>query len=173
MMVAIPLGLVGVLPGHFLFGRLFYRHFDDRFHRSRRNHGEELGAADRLRAPGTGRRSVTLLEAVVAAGAIRIRPILLTAGTVVVGAVVILFDPIFQGLAIALMFGALASTALTLLVVPVLALPGRKPLRPLSTRAPPPQTLVPQRCRATEAPDRQPKDRSQNRHLLKVEETLL
>jgi len=38
----------------------------------------------------------------------------------VVGAVVILFDPIFQGLAIALMFGALASTALTLIVVPVL-----------------------------------------------------
>jgi multidrug efflux pump subunit AcrB len=61
----------------------------------------------------------TLGEAVVEAGAVRLRPILLTAGTVVVGAVVILFDPIFQGLAIALMFGAFASTALTLLVVPV------------------------------------------------------
>jgi Cu/Ag efflux pump CusA len=50
---------------------------------------------------------------------VRFRPILLTAGTVVVGAVVILFDPIFQGLAIALMTGAIASTALTLVVVPL------------------------------------------------------
>ncbi len=49
----------------------------------------------------------------------RFRPILLTAGTVVVGAVVILFDPIFQGLAIALMGGAIASTVLTLVVVPL------------------------------------------------------
>lgn len=61
----------------------------------------------------------TLGEAVIEAGAVRFRPILLTAGTVVVGAVVILFDPIFQGLAIALMTGAIASTVLTLLVVPL------------------------------------------------------
>ena len=47
------------------------------------------------------------------------RPIALTAGTVVVGAVVILFDPIFQGLAISLMAGAIASTVLTLVVVPI------------------------------------------------------
>ncbi len=64
-------------------------------------------------------RGKTLGEAVVEAGAVRFRPILLTAGTVVVGAFVILFDPIFQGLAIALMTGALASTALTLVVVPL------------------------------------------------------
>ena len=55
-------------------------------------------------------RGRTLGEAVVEAGAVRFRPILLTAGTVVVGALVILFDPIFQGLAIALMTGAMAST---------------------------------------------------------------
>jgi hypothetical protein len=47
-------------------------------------------------------------------------PILLTAGTVVIGAFVILFDPIFQGLAISLMGGAIASTALTLLMVPLI-----------------------------------------------------
>jgi len=50
---------------------------------------------------------------------VRTRPILLTAGTVVIGAIVILFDPIFQGLAISLMWGALVSTALTLGVVPL------------------------------------------------------
>jgi multidrug efflux pump subunit AcrB len=51
---------------------------------------------------------------------VRLRPIALTAGTVVVGAFVILFDPIFQGLAISLMAGSIASTVLTLIVVPVL-----------------------------------------------------
>ena len=48
------------------------------------------------------------------------RPIFLTAAAVVVGAVVILFDPIFQGLAISLIFGTLAATLLTLVVVPLL-----------------------------------------------------
>ena len=57
-------------------------------------------------------------QAVLEAGAVRTRPIALTAGTVVIGAVVILFDPIFQGLAISLIFGSVASTVLTLVVVP-------------------------------------------------------
>jgi multidrug efflux pump subunit AcrB len=61
-----------------------------------------------------------LREAVIEAGAVRTRPILLTAGTVVIGAVVILFDPIFEGLAISLMWGAIASTVLTLLAVPLI-----------------------------------------------------
>ena len=61
---------------------------------------------------------VPLADAVLEAGAVRTRPIALTAGTVVIGAVVILFDPIFQGLAVALITGALASTVLTLVVVP-------------------------------------------------------
>ena len=61
----------------------------------------------------------TLAEAVIEAGIVRFRPILLTAGTVVIGAFVILFDPVFQGLAIALMTGAIASTGLTLIVVPL------------------------------------------------------
>jgi len=63
---------------------------------------------------------VPLREAVIEAGAVRTTPILLTAGTVVIGAVVILFDPIFQGLAISLMGGTIASTFLTLLIVPLI-----------------------------------------------------
>lgn len=61
---------------------------------------------------------VPLERAVLEAGAVRTRPIALTAGTVVIGALVILFDPIFQGLAVSLITGAVASTVLTLIVVP-------------------------------------------------------
>jgi multidrug efflux pump subunit AcrB len=57
---------------------------------------------------------VPLKEAVIESGAVRTTPILLTAGAVVIGAVVILFDPIFQGLAISLVGGTIASTFLTL-----------------------------------------------------------
>ncbi len=58
-------------------------------------------------------------EAVIDAGAVRFRPMLLTAAAVVVGAGVILFDPIFQGLAIALMAGEVASLALSRMTVPI------------------------------------------------------
>ena len=61
-----------------------------------------------------------LQEAVVDAGAVRFRPMMLTAAAVVVGASVILFDPIFQGLAIALMAGEVASLLLSRMTVPVL-----------------------------------------------------
>ncbi len=54
------------------------------------------------------------------AGAVRFRPMLLTAAAVVVGASVILFDPIFQGLALSLMAGEVASTVLSRMAVPVL-----------------------------------------------------
>jgi len=63
---------------------------------------------------------MSLEEAVVDAGAVRFRPMLLTAAALVVGATVILFDPIFQGLAIALMAGEVASTLLSRMAVPVL-----------------------------------------------------
>jgi len=62
---------------------------------------------------------IPLKQAVIEAGAVRTTPILLTAGTVVIGAFVILFDPIFQGLAISLMGGTITATVLTLLVVPL------------------------------------------------------
>jgi multidrug efflux pump subunit AcrB len=66
------------------------------------------------------RESGQLKEALVKAGAVRFRPIVLTAAAVVVGSFVMIFDPIFQGLAIAMMFGAVAATGLTLIAVPLL-----------------------------------------------------
>jgi len=62
---------------------------------------------------------MALAEAVVDAGAVRFRPMMLTAAAVVVGSGVILFDPIFQGLAIALMAGEVASLLLSRMTVPV------------------------------------------------------
>jgi multidrug efflux pump subunit AcrB len=61
-----------------------------------------------------------LRETLLEAGAIRFKPILLTAIAAMIGASVILFDPIFQGLAISLLFGLASSTALTLLVIPAI-----------------------------------------------------
>ncbi len=63
---------------------------------------------------------IPLKQAVIESGAVRTTPIVLTAGGVVLGATVILFDPIFQGLAISLMGGTITSTVLTLIVVPLL-----------------------------------------------------
>jgi multidrug efflux pump subunit AcrB len=65
-------------------------------------------------------QGMALEDAVVDAGAVRFRPMLLTAAAVVVGASVILFDPIFQGLALSLMAGEVASTVLSRMAVPVL-----------------------------------------------------
>jgi multidrug efflux pump subunit AcrB len=59
-------------------------------------------------------------QAVIDAGAVRFRPMVLTAAAVVAGSAVILFDPIFQGLAIALMAGEVASLLLSRMTVPVL-----------------------------------------------------
>ena len=61
-----------------------------------------------------------LKEAVISAGVIRFRPMLLTAAAVVVGSFIMLFDPIFEGLAISLMFGEIAATVLSRFAVPVL-----------------------------------------------------
>jgi len=66
------------------------------------------------------REGMPLDEAVIDAGAVRFRPMMLTAAAVVVGSSVILFDPIFQGLAIALMAGEIASLLLSRMTVPVL-----------------------------------------------------
>ena len=65
-------------------------------------------------------QGMSLEDAVVDAGAVRFRPMLLTAAAVVVGASMILFDPIFQGLALSLMAGEVASTVLSRMAVPVL-----------------------------------------------------
>jgi multidrug efflux pump subunit AcrB len=63
---------------------------------------------------------MALREAVVSAGVLRFRPMLLTAAAVVVGSSVMLADPIFQGLAISLMFGEIAATLLSRFAVPML-----------------------------------------------------
>jgi multidrug efflux pump subunit AcrB len=65
-------------------------------------------------------RGRPLREAVIEAGAVRFRPIALTAAAVVAGGLVMVLDPIFQGLAVALMFGAVVATVLTMVVVPLL-----------------------------------------------------
>jgi multidrug efflux pump subunit AcrB len=64
----------------------------------------------------------TIRDALVQAGAVRMRPVLLTAGTTMLGNLVIILDPVFSGLALAIIFGILASTVFTLLVVPVVYL---------------------------------------------------
>src|SRR5690625_8020855 len=66
------------------------------------------------------KQGIPIKRAIVEAGAVRTTPILLTTGAVVIGAAVILFDPIFQGLAISLVFGAIVSTMLTFVIVPLI-----------------------------------------------------
>ena len=83
-------------------------------------------------------RGRTLREAVLEAGAVRFRPIALTAAAVVVGGLVMVLDPIFQGLAVALMSGAVVATLLTMVVVPLLYWELRR--RETPERAPPPVT---------------------------------
>jgi multidrug efflux pump subunit AcrB len=65
-------------------------------------------------------RGQSVRDAVVASGLIRARPIILTAAAVVIGGAVMVTDPIFQGLGIALIAGAIVSTALTLVAIPLL-----------------------------------------------------
>ncbi|WP_456369990.1 efflux RND transporter permease subunit, partial [Thermodesulfatator atlanticus] len=66
------------------------------------------------------KQGLPLEEAVIDAGVVRFRPMLLTAAAVVVGSFVILFDPIFNGLALSLMAGEVAATLFSRMVVPVL-----------------------------------------------------
>ncbi|RMH20731.1 MAG: efflux RND transporter permease subunit, partial [Gemmatimonadetes bacterium] len=128
MMAAIPLTLVGVAPGHVLFGAFFTATSMIGMIALAgimvRNGILLIDYLEARRADG-----VPLERAILEAGAVRTRPIALTAGTVVIGALVILFDPIFQGLAVSLVTGALASTVLTLVVVPGLYALLRAPRR--------------------------------------------
>ncbi|MDO5607538.1 MAG: efflux RND transporter permease subunit [Capnocytophaga sp.] len=118
MMVAIPLSMVGIVFGHWIMGAFFTAtSFIGMIALAGimvRNSVLLIDFVNLRTAEG-----VPLKQAVIEAGAVRTTPILLTAGTVVIGAFVILFDPIFQGLAISLMGGTIVSTILTLLVVPL------------------------------------------------------
>jgi multidrug efflux pump subunit AcrB len=119
IMAPIPLTLVGILPAHAMMGAFFTATSMIGFIAGAgiivRNSIILVDFIQLRRAQG-----MPLEEAVVDAGAVRFRPMLLTAAAVVVGASVILFDPIFQGLAISLMAGEVASTVLSRLAVPVL-----------------------------------------------------
>jgi multidrug efflux pump subunit AcrB len=119
MLIAIPLSLIGIILGHWVFDAYF----------------TATSMIGLIALAGIMVRNSVLLvdfinlrledgvglrQAVVEAGAVRTTPILLTAGTVVIGAIVMLFDPIFQGLAISLLGGTIFSTFLTLLAVPLI-----------------------------------------------------
>lgn len=119
IMAPIPLTLVGILPGHWIFGAFFTATSMIGFIALAgivvRN---SILLVDFIQMEW--REKGELRNALLRAGAVRFRPIVLTAAAVVVGSFVMLFDPIFQGLAIAMMFGAVAATLLTLVVVPLL-----------------------------------------------------
>ncbi len=119
IMAPIPLTLVGIIPGHLIMNAFFTATSMIGF----------IALAGII-----VRNSILLVDfaeekikdgvpphlAVVEAGVIRTRPILLTAIAVIVGAFVIIFDPIFNGLAISLIFGTIGSTTLTLVLIPVM-----------------------------------------------------
>jgi multidrug efflux pump subunit AcrB len=119
IMAAIPLSMIGIMPGFALTGVYF-------------SATSMIGVI--ALAGIVVRNSIVLLEfildkkhegmplaqALIEAGAVRTRPIVLTAAAAILGSVVIVSDPVWSGLALALIFGMLASTALTLVVIPVL-----------------------------------------------------
>ena len=119
MLAAIPLSLIGIIIGHWIMGAFF----------------TATSMIGFIALAGVMVRNSVLLidfinirlkegiplqQSIIEAGAVRTTPILLTAGAVALGAIVILSDPIFQGLAISLIGGTITSTVLTLLVVPLL-----------------------------------------------------
>jgi len=118
-MSAIPLGLIGVFGGHWLMGQMF-------------SGPSVIGI---IALSGTVVRNSLLIidfvmdymkegmplyEAIKEAGAVRLRPILLTALAVVTGTAIMLSDPVFGGLAVSLIFGTISATILTMIVVPTL-----------------------------------------------------
>jgi multidrug efflux pump subunit AcrB len=119
IMVPIPLTLVGILPAHAILGAFFTATSMIGFIAGAgiivRNSIILVDFIELQRRQGT-----PLAQAVIDAGAIRFRPMLLTAAAVVVGASVILTDPIFQGLAVSLIAGAVASTFLSWPTIPIL-----------------------------------------------------
>ncbi|QAR32003.1 efflux RND transporter permease subunit [Geovibrio thiophilus] len=118
MMIPIPLSLLGIIPGHWLFGEFF----------------TATSMIGFMALAGIMVRNAVLLidfinhgtangksmeDAVIESGAIRTRPVVLTTVTVMVGALFMLPDPIFSGLGVSLITGAFVSTILTLLVIPL------------------------------------------------------
>lgn len=125
VMVAIPFSLIGIIPAHGAMGAFFT---------ATSMIGFMAGAGIVIRnsiilvdfIELRLQQGMPLDEAVIDAGAVRFRPMMLTAGAVIVGAGVILFDPIFQGLAIALMAGEVASLLISRIAVPILYYVGNR-----------------------------------------------
>lgn len=119
IMAPIPISLIGILPGHAVLGSYFTATSMIGFIAGAgiivRNSIILVDFIEHQLALG-----MDLKEAVVSAGVLRFRPMLLTAAAVVVGSSVMLADPIFQGLAVSLIFGEVAATILSRFAVPVL-----------------------------------------------------
>lgn len=119
ILTPIPLTFLGIIGGHWLFAAPFSATSMIGFIALAgiivRN---SILLVDFIRHEGN--EDTPLVDTLIAAGAIRFKPILLTAIAAMIGAVVILADPIFQGLAISLLFGLLSSTLLTVLVIPAI-----------------------------------------------------
>ena len=120
-MAAIPLGLVGVFPGHWLMQAQF----------SATSMIGVIALAGVVIRNSLliidfvleySQQGMPLRDAILAAGAVRLRPILLTALAIVLGSAIMLTDPLVSGLAISLIFGTVAATLLTLIVIPLLLL---------------------------------------------------
>ncbi len=126
MMISIPLSLIGILVGHWVMDAFF----------------TATSMIGMIALAGIMVRNSVLLidfinlrleegiplrQAIIESGAVRTTPILLTSGAVVIGAFVMVFDPIFQGLAISLIGGSIASTALTLIIVPLIYFMAERP----------------------------------------------
>ena len=118
MMIPIPLSLLGIIPGHFIFNEFF----------------TATSMIGFIALSGIMVRNAVLLidfieealkngknikDAVIESGAIRTRPVMLTTVSVIVGALFMLPDPIFAGLGVALITGAFVSTILTLVIIPL------------------------------------------------------
>src|SRR5690554_2504308 len=119
IMAPIPLTLIGILPGHSLTGAFFTAtSMIGMIALAGIIVRNSILLVDFIQL--AQERGRTLHEAVLEAGAVRFRPIALTAAAVVVGGMVMVLDPIFQGLAVALISGAVVATLLTMVVVPLL-----------------------------------------------------
>jgi multidrug efflux pump subunit AcrB len=119
IMAPIPLTLVGILPGHALSGMFFTAtSMIGMIALAGIIVRNSILLVDFIQL--SLERGMTLEEAVLEAGAVRFMPIFLTAAAVIVGAMILVLDPIFQGLAVALITGVFASTLLTLVLIPLL-----------------------------------------------------
>lgn len=118
ILTPIPLTFLGIMAGHWLFGAPFSA-------TSMTGFIALAGIIVRnaillVEFSRTNKAGTISIDVLLEAGAIRFKPILLTAIAAMIGAVVFLSDPVFQGLAISLLFGLLSSTLLTVLVIPAI-----------------------------------------------------